>query len=186
MIFRWGKNLGENNNNKCQFSLISPFSTGNIFLGIQAESNVDLSISPIAILRAANLIPVCLCSRIQYRVLSPSPEKWYCQQLPVWLGTYFLMFSYLLLVNLVKEGQGGEHQPNETCGNYCNSERNIFTGGRQFHPHNQPFCNSRKTQTWPGSDKLGMNKCCTLNELKDLAENYKGCLGKQWIPLRQK
>lgn len=163
-----------------------PFVRSNAFLGIQAESNVNLLISPIAILRAANLIPVCLCSRIQYRVLSPSHEKRYCQQLPVWLGTYLLMFSYLLLVNLVKEGQGGEHQPNETCSNYCNSERNIFTGGRLFHPHNQPFCNSRKTQTWPGSDKLGMNKCCTLNELKDLAENYKGCLGKQWIPLRQK
>lgn len=106
--------------------------------------------------------------------------------LPKWLGTYLLMFSYLLLVNLVKEGHGGEHQPKETCGNYCNLERSVFTGGRRFHPHNQPFHNSRKTQTWPGSDKLGMNKCCTLNELKDLAENCKGCLGKQWIPSRQK
>lgn len=165
---------------------MSLFSRGSIFLGIQTVSTTDLLTSTIAVLRVANLIPTCLCRRIQYRMLSPSLEKWYCQQLPVWLDTYLLMFSYLLLVNLAREGHRGEHQPNETCGNYCNSKRNVFTGGRQFHPHNQPFCSSRKTQTWPGSNKLGMNKCCTLNELKDLAENYKGCLGKQWIPLRQK
>lgn len=44
-------------------------------------------------------------------------------------------------------------------------------------------CNSQQSQTWSGSGKLGMSKCLTLSELKDLAEDYKGCLGKQWTPL---
>ena len=91
------------------------------------------------------------------------------------------MFSYLLLVNLVVEGAAETtNQRKPTVITTIQWETESLEAGT-FNPTINIL--RLKENTNMTLLKLGMNKCFTLSELKDLAENYKGCLGKQWIPL---